>query len=142
VDLTTADIAHIPAENMRVSRDEFGAVWSEAEQLHDDRVSQHIQDWYGAGVVVTCRWLACATVRSPSGAPRPARSPVTKRTGMATPELIEAEWLAAEVLDARRPTPDWLATRPGWSAGIVATLAWAWRHGTAPPVDMGRSGVG
>jgi hypothetical protein len=142
VDVTAADIAAVPVENLRVPRAEFGAAWVAAESLHDDRVRRQLPDWYGAGVVVTCRWLAQATVRPESGPWRLARSPVTRRASRAYPELIEAECLAAEQLDTRRPAPDWLAERPGWSTAILATLNWAWRSTGGPPLDIEHSAAG
>jgi hypothetical protein len=142
VDVTPADIAHVPAENLHVSRAEFAALWSAAEQLHDDRVRRRVPDWYGAGVVVTCRWLARAIVRPESGPKYPAEAPVTRRLNMAYPELIEAECLAAERLDMRRPVLAWLADRPGWSAAIVATLNWAWRRTGDPPIDITHTATG
>ena len=60
-----------------------------------------------------------------------APSPATRRQVRAYEELIEAEYLAAEQLDVRRP--DLVEHRPGWCEGIRATLRWAWRHeGPAP----------
>jgi hypothetical protein len=142
VDVTAADIARVPAENLHVSRVEFGAVWVAAEVRQAERTRQRVTDWYGAGVVVTCRWLARAIVRPAEGPHRPARSPVTRTTRMALPELIEAECLAAELLDMRRPRPGWLEGRPGWSEGIVATLNWAWRRTGGPPVEVAQSAAG
>jgi len=141
VDVTAADIARVPAENLHVARSEFAAVWTAAEHLHDDRVRQRVPDWYGAGIVVTCRWLATAIVRSPEGRQRPADAPVTGRTNMAYPELIEAECLASELLDMRRPVPTWLANRPGWAAAVLATFKWAWLRTGGPPIDIAQSAV-
>lgn len=124
--------------NLRVPRAEFAALWTAAEQHQE----QHGTDWYGAGVVMTCRWLARATVRPPTGPWRPARSPVTGRTAMAHEELIEAELLAAETLAMRRPVPTWLEHRPGWIEAVVATLKWAWRRYGAPPMEIDRSAAG
>ena len=31
------------------------------------KVRRRVEDRYGAGVVVTCRWLPCGMVRTPSG---------------------------------------------------------------------------
>jgi hypothetical protein len=47
-------------------------------------------------------------------------------TGRTHEELIEAEYLAAEQLDVRRP--DLVEHRPGWCEGIRATPRWAWRR--------------
>jgi len=63
-------------------------------------------------------------------------------TRLAHAELIERECLAAEVLDMRHPVPEWLAGRPGWSAGIVATFNWVWRGTAGPPVEVPRTAAG
>jgi hypothetical protein len=129
VEVTACDVAKIPAGNIRVPREEFAALWKAAEQYE----REHPLDWYAAGVVVTCRWLAEAIVRPANGRPHPARSPVTERTRGALPELIEAEHLAAEKLDMQDPRPAWLQEQPGWSEAICATFRWAWaRSGPAP----------
>jgi hypothetical protein len=81
-------------------------------------------------------------VRPDQGPRRLARSPVTGRTNLALPELIQEECLAAEKLAMRRPVPLWLAGRPGWAEGIIATLNWAWRRTGQPPIriDQAQSG--
>jgi hypothetical protein len=142
VDVTAADLAKVPAENLHVSRAEFAALWAAAERHQEEQARQKVVDWYGAGVVVTCRWVATAIVRSADGRQRPARSPVTGRTGMATPELIEAECLAAERLDMQRPVPAWLAEQPGWSAAVLATLDWVWRRSGRPPFEIASTATG
>jgi hypothetical protein len=134
VRVTEADIARIPVGNLRVPRAEFGAVWVAAEQRNAEQGEQGVTDWFAAGVVVTCRWLAGATVRPSTGRWYVAYSPVTRRSVRAYEELIEAEYLAAERLDQRRP--DLVATRPGWCEAIRATLRWAWRHDGPPPLAV------
>lgn len=142
MDVTPSDVERVPGENLRVSRAEFGAVWAEAERRQAEQAAGGVTDWYVGGVVVTCRWVARATVR-PEGRPwRQARSPVTGTTRLAHAELIERECLAAEVLDMRHPVPEWLAGRPGWSAGIVATFNWMWRGTAGPPVEVPRTAAG
>jgi hypothetical protein len=127
------DIAKIPVANLRVPREEFAALWTAAEQRVREQAARGLQDWHAAGVVVTCRWLARATVRPADGEWYVAFAPVTQRTRSAQPELIEAEQLAAEKLDMLRPRPGWLQRRPGWSEAICATFRWAWaRTGPAP----------
>ena len=126
--VTEQDVAHIPVGNLRVRREEFAAVWAAAESRDDGR------DWFVAGVVVTCRWFAGATVRTSTGRSYVASSPVTRHAETAYEELIEAEYLAAENLDQRRP--DLLHSRPGWSDGIRATLRWAWRRTGPPPLAV------
>lgn len=133
--VTEQDVAGIPVGNLRVSREEFAAVWVSADQRCAVLGEQSVtDDWYPAGVAVTCAWIATATVRPVSGRSIAARSPVTRTPALAYEERIEAEYLAAEQLDVRRP--DLLASRPGWCEGIRATLRWAWRHSGPPPLPI------
>jgi hypothetical protein len=134
VEVTEHDVRRIPLRNLRVPLEEFVAVWAEAEQVAAQQAEQRVTDWYIGGVVVTCQWIARAVVRPSAGPRRLARSPVSRRTTAAYEELLEAEYLAAGVLDDRRP--DLLEHRPGWCEGIVATLRWAWRHSGPPPIDV------
>jgi len=134
MEVTDADTARIPVGNLRVPRAEFVAVWAAAERLDEEQGARGVSDWYAGGVVVTCRWMAVAVVRPPSGPRRLARSPISRRTTVAHEELIEAEFLAAELLDVRRP--DLLVSRPGWCEAVRATLRWAWRHDGAPPLVL------
>lgn len=134
VDITVADVDHIPPDSIHVPREEFVAFWSAAERLNDGEAQREDSNWYTAGVIVTCRWLAGATVRVAEGGSRIARSPVTKSTRRAYAELVQAEALAAQVLDMQRPVPQWLSRRPGWMAGILATFDWAWWRTGEPPV--------
>lgn len=143
VDVSAEDIARVPVGNVRVPRAEFVALWQRAERFHDEQVRRGIPDWYGAGVVETCRWLANAIPRSETGRPgRLARSPVTERIDVAYEELIEAECWAAEKLAACRPVPTWIEHRPGWIDAVVTTLNWAWRRYGRPPLNIDRSAVG
>jgi hypothetical protein len=128
--LTAADIAEIPARNLCVSREEFVALWTVAERRLDAD-----QDWYSAGVAMTCRWLAGATVRPSSGPWFVARSPATHRPASAYEELIAAECIAAEVLAMRRP--EWVVARDGWIDAVVATLNWAWQRTGPRPLPIG-----
>lgn len=134
--LTAADVEGVPATNLHIPVGDFVAVWAAAEAAHEDRVRRHVPDWYGTGVIVTCRWLAQATVRPETGRWYPADSPITERSNMAYEELIEAEARAAEVLEMRQPRPRWLQARPGWVEGVVATFAWAWRRTAPPPIHV------
>jgi len=129
------DIAKIPAGNVRVPRAEFVALWQTAERLHDEQVRRGVLDWYGAGVVETCRWLANPIVGLTTGPPRLAPSPVTERANVAYDGLIEAECLAAEKLAVSRPVPARLERRPGWIEAVVTTLNWAWRRYGGPPLE-------
>ena len=134
MEVTEKDIARIPVRNLRVPRDDFVAVWIEAQRLCRDNGQRGVSDWYPAGVATTCSWLAGAIVRASSGQRYPAYSPVTRRTATAYEELIEAEYLAAELLDVRRP--ELVQSRPGWCEGIRATLRWAWRRSGPAPLEL------
>ena len=142
VDVSAADVAKVPAGNMRVSRAEFAALWQTAERFHDEQVRRGVPDWYGSGVVETCRWLANAIVKPEVGPWRLAPSPVTKRIHVASDELIEAECRAAEQLAGRRPVPAHLQRQPGWIEAVVATLNWAWRRHGRSPLDTSRRAWG
>ncbi|MQA12837.1 MAG: hypothetical protein GEV09_01340 [Pseudonocardiaceae bacterium] len=142
VQVTEADIARIPRSNLRVPRAEFAALWVAAERRCDEQDRRGGHDWYAAGVAIICEWLATATVQTGGGRQHAAWAPVTERTARAYEELIEAEYLAAEKLDLRRPRPPWLAERPGWSEGICATLRWAWRRSGPPPLVIDERAAG
>jgi hypothetical protein len=131
MEVTQALVARIPVGNLRVPRGEFAAVWASAERLSQQAGEQRVLAWYPAGVAATCRWLAGAVVEDRFGR-RPAESPVTWRSVRAFEELIEAEYLAAELLNVRRPYL--LEQQPGWCEGIRATLRWAWRRQGPPPL--------
>jgi hypothetical protein len=133
--LRRSDLERIPAENVHVSVGEFARGWFAAEELHDGRGRRGASDWYTAGVVATCRWLANATVRS--GPWCRATGPVTHWQGIVHPEQVQDEAIAAQRLDMHRPVPDWLRERSGWLEGILATFNWAWwRTRSAPPIDL------
>lgn len=134
MEVTAADVARIPAGNLRVPRAEFAALWSAAEQESREQAARGVTDWYAGGVALTCRWLAAAFVVTQSGRQHAAFAPVTNRSARAYEELIEAEYLAAEQMDARQP--DLVASRPGWCEAIRATLRWAWRHEGPPPLAL------
>lgn len=136
MDLMASDIEKIPAGNLRVPRVEFARVWLAAERQQE----AHPTDWRIAGVVMTCRWLAGASVRPKTGPWYPAYAPVTERKGRAYEEVIVDECLAAEKLAMRRPVPSWLESRPGWIEAIVTTLNWAWRHSGVPPIEVPPAG--
>jgi hypothetical protein len=126
VEVTESLLARVPLGNLRVRRAEFAAVWVEAERLNGEQSGRLDPDWYPAAVAVTCRWLAGAVVEDGTGRRMLAPSPATRRQARAYEELIEAEYLAAEQLDIRRP--DLVRHQPGWCEGIRATLRWAWRR--------------
>jgi hypothetical protein len=133
MEVTEDVVARIPPVNLRVPRAEFAAVWARAERHNWEAGERRVLAWYPAAVAVTCRWLAGAIVEDRFGR-RPAESPVTYRSQGAFEELIEAEFLAAELLPVRRPG---LARRqPGWVEGVQATLRWAWRRQGPPPLAL------
>jgi hypothetical protein len=137
VQVSVSDIARIPPGNLRVPREEFVAVWSEAARRGDELGDRGVTDWYLGGVAVTCRWLAAAPSRTARGGGL-MRSPATRRSVVAYEELIEAEYLAAQTLEQRRPE---LAAREGWCEAVRATLSWAWRREGPPPVEVPASPV-
>ena len=127
-----AEIAGIPPANVRVPRDEFVAVWREASRRGTELGERGVTDWYLGAVSLTCRWIATAPMRTPRGGGL-STSPATRRKRLAYEELIEEEWLAAQLLEQRRPD---LAAREGWCEGVRATLGWAWRRQGPPPVEV------
>lgn len=134
VDVTDADVAAIPVGNVRVPRSEFVAVWRAASErdVHDS--AHDGGGWYAAGVAATCRWLATAPSRLSNGLTDPTPAPASRRTALAYEELIEAEVLAAERLEERRP--DLAQSRPGWCDGVRTTLRWAWRRQGPRPLEV------
>lgn len=128
------DVAAIPPGNLRVPRDEFVAVWKAASAYAEDQAEHDVTDWYNLAVALTCRWLATAPMRPRTGVHRLTRSPATKRARVAYEELIEAEYLAAETLELRRP--DIAEHEPGWCEGVRATLRWSWRRSGPRPIEV------
>jgi hypothetical protein len=126
MEVTESLLACVPVGNLRVPRVEFGALWTEAERLNREQTGRPDPDWYPAGVAVTCEWLAGVVVEDAMGRRELAPAPATRRRVRAYEELIEAEYLAAEQLDVRRP--DLTRHQPGWCEGIRATLRWVWRR--------------
>lgn len=127
----------IPPDNVTIPLREFARGWFAAEQLHDDRVARGVSDWYGAAVVVTCRWLARATVRPETGPWYSERAPITHRTRMTHPEYVQEEAFEAQAVSGRRNKQSWLLARPGWLEGVLDTFDWAWWGTRArPPIGM------
>ncbi|GAA4978194.1 hypothetical protein GCM10025792_24020 [Pseudonocardia tropica] len=124
----------VPAENLRVARTEFAAVWSAAEKRSAERAEAGVLDWYAAAVRATCEWMACAVYRPPWGRPHPAEAPVTRTRASAYEELIDAEYLAAQRFEELYPSR--AARAPGWGDGTRATLRWAWRGQGPPPIEV------
>src|SRR5512133_2853049 len=100
MEVTESLVAGVPVGNLRVPRAEFGALWVEAERLNAEQIGDADLDWYPAAVAVTCRWLAGAVVQDQLGRRILAPAPATRRRARAYEEVIEAEYLAAEQLDA------------------------------------------
>jgi hypothetical protein len=134
MEVTDADVAAMPARNVRVPLSDFVAVWRAASDRDHDDSSRGGEGWYAAAVATTCRWLATAPSRLQNGLADSTPAPATRRTAMAYEELIEAEFLAAERLEELRP--DLARSRPGWCEGVRATLRWAWRRQGPPPLDL------
>jgi hypothetical protein len=134
VEVTELDIARIPVRNLRVPRAEFAAVWAAAKRRCHEQADRGVTDWYVGGIAATCQWMASAIVRTRTGRRLRAYSPVTERTDTAYEELIEAEYLAAELIEVRQPTL--AAARPGWCEAVRATLRWAWRRNGPPPIPL------
>ena len=138
VEVSARDVDKIPQRNIRVPREEFAALWRVAERRNEELGTRSEGAWFNAGVVVTCRWLARATVRPETGPWYTTSAPVTGKTSLVYEELIANECLQAEKLAMRMPVPDWLQRRPGWVEGILATLDWAWQRNGRPPIDVSR----
>lgn len=126
------DLERVRRENLRVDVGEFGAVWASAEHRAATRARVGHTDWYAGGVLLTCRWLAGASVEH-RGRRRMPVAPITRRSTPAIEELIEAEYLAAVSL-AGDPASPLVRDRPGFLDAVVATLAWAWRRSGPPPL--------
>jgi len=132
VEVSAEILAKVPGENLRVSRAEFGAVWTLAEHLGGQPGDG---GEYLLGVILTCEWLANQPVPSvlPDRVAEMPRSPLTRRLQRPMPETIESELLAAY---ARR------GARPELARGVAATLEWAWRGKGRPPLDMSPATAG
>jgi hypothetical protein len=135
MDVTAERVAKIPADNLRVSREEFADVWTLAEAV----VSRPgPDDHYTLGVALACEWLAAAPVPSrftASGTAMP-RSPVRRLPVTAHPEAIEEEWFAAVRESAQTSVP-WLAEQ---ARGAMALLDWAWHSGRPPLKSVAAAG--
>lgn len=131
MDVTAELVAKVPDQNLRVARAEFGLLWTRAEWLGSQPARG---DQYLLGVLRTCRWLAGQPVwsRMVGGWEVPA-TPVTRRQHAATPETIEAEYVAA--LTVRAAERD-------RARGVAATLGWAWYGSGQPPLDMASAAAG
>jgi hypothetical protein len=138
VDVSTAVVAKVPGENLRVSRDHFGTLWAAVE------------DWGGrpgpdndylVGVVLTCRWLGAQPVwSSVVGRAEMPTAPYTGRRRTAMPETIDAEYFAAAAGQVSRPNRP--VIRPELARGVVATLDWTWHGSRRPPFDIAHAATG
>jgi hypothetical protein len=133
--VTDRDIAAIPARNLRVSREVFGEFWREAEAYSAAETAAGRPSWRAGGWVIACRWVACSTTEV-NGRRSLALRPITGGTPVAYEELIEAEYVAAEILAAKDPATRRYADRPGYVEAVCAVLRWVWRrNGPRPVVD-------
>jgi hypothetical protein len=135
MELSGRDFDRIPQRNVRIRLSEFARLWLTVERRADALESEgQAEDSYLAGVQSTCRWLAGVVimVNGPSG-PTPAwsPSPITGERQKAYEELIAEETQAAE-----QAMVGSLPGRPGFVDGAMATLAWAWRRSSVPPVEV------
>ena len=125
MEVTAEQIARVPAENLRVSRAHFAALWAVAEEL-GSRPARG--DQYLLGVIYTCRWLATQSVWSTvSRRWEVPTAPLTGRGHRAMPETIEAEYLAAAT------APEFQRDR---ARGVMATLDWCWHGSRRPPLEI------
>jgi hypothetical protein len=131
VEVSAELVAKVPGENVRVSRADFGLLWTRAEHL----ASQPARgDQYLIGVLWTCRWLADQPVWSRvMGRWEVPAAPLTRRRHSAMPETIEAEYMAA--LTAR-------AFERERARGVAAMLAWVWYGSGRPPLDVSAAAAG
>lgn len=132
--VTARDLDSVPPGNICVPRDQFGVLWSRAEQRSSEQGDRGVTDWSAGGVVITCRWLAGAMTESATGHRRLSAAPITRTRRLAYEELIEAEFVAAEILAARQPAPVAVLSRPGYVDAVRQTLGWAWRGDRPCPV--------
>jgi hypothetical protein len=131
MEVSAETLAKVPGENLRVSRAEFGAVWSAVEHWASQPGPS---DPFLIGVLRTCRWLAGQPVWSRvAGRAEIPVAPVTFREHAAMPETIDAEYLAA----ASPRAPELAVAR-----GVVVTLEWTWHGSRRPPLDLPHAAAG
>jgi hypothetical protein len=135
MDVTPEHVARVPARNLHVSREKFGAVWARAEREVKRRRGPDGQ--YLVGVVWTCRWLADQAVPKSDGGWEAPRSPVSWQELRAMPETIEDEYFEA-VRDRRDPVESHAAI----ARGALATLEWAWHSSGRSPLDVAELAAG
>lgn len=132
--MTDGDIARIPAGNLAVSREAFGRLWREVEACAEAEAETGMgtSTAQTAGMVLTCRWLARATMEV-NGRRFLAVRPVGRGSPLAYPELIEAEYVAAESAMERGPRGRPSHVMPGYLESVCAVLRWAWRRNGPRP---------
>ncbi|GEL26781.1 hypothetical protein PSU4_57350 [Pseudonocardia sulfidoxydans NBRC 16205] len=139
--VTDREISRIPAGNLRVSRAAFGQLWREVEAHADNETARGASTARTAGLVLSCRWIACATTKV-NERRFPAVRPIGQGAPLAIAELIEAEYLAAETAAAGGVGASRFASKPGYVDSVCAVLRWVWRrNGPRPVVDSGPGGA-
>ena len=133
--VTDRDLVAIPARNLRVHRDEFGQFWREVEAYAAAETARGASSSRTAGLVLTCRWVACSTTEV-NGRRFLAIRPVGFGDHVAHEELIEAEYVAAETALVRGPETGRFVNKPGYVESVCAVLRWVWRrNGPRPIID-------
>ena len=131
MEVSAETLAKVPGENLRVSRAEFGSVWSAVERWASQPGPS---DAFLIGVLRTCRWLADQPVWSRvAGRAEMPVAPVTFREHAAMPETIDMDYLAA--VSPRAPEPD-------VARGVAATLEWTWHGSRRPPLVISHAAAG
>jgi hypothetical protein len=133
--VTDRDIEKIPARNLRVSRAVFGEFWREVEAYAAAETARGASTTRTAGLVLTCRWVACSTTEV-NGRRFLAIRPVGFGDHVAYEELIEAEYVAAEMALVRGPETGRFVNKPGYVESVCTVLRWVWRrNGPRPIID-------
>jgi hypothetical protein len=138
VEVSAEVVAKVPGENLRVSQDDFGALWAFVEDLGSQ---PYRGDDFLIGVLRTCRWLGAQPVwSSVVGRAEMPAAPYTGRRHSAMPETIDAEYLAAAA--GQVPRPNRPVSRPDLARGVVVTVDWTWHGSHRPPFDLSRTAAG
>mgnify|MGYP001125774120 CR=1 FL=1 len=139
--VTDREIARIPVGNLRVSRAVFSQLWREVEACAAAETAREASTPRTAGLVLSCRWIACSTTEV-NGRHFPAVRPIGRGAPIAYPELIEAEYVAAETAAAGGQGAARFASKPDYVESVCAVLRWAWRrNGPRPVVDFDTGSV-
>jgi hypothetical protein len=134
MDVTAEHVVNIPAENLRVPREVFAAVWRRYEAIEEQPA---LLTSYVTGVIFTLRWLSGQLLPSPFG---PGRfdwplSPARYLAVRATPETIQEEFLAALRVVRTESGPAGEVAR-----AAIDTIEWAWYGSGHPPVNFRAAG--